>query len=172
MRNEIYIRYRVNEGVFAKTMRLIDPDGKQLGIFPRDAALKKAREFELDLVEVASDAKPPVCRIMDFTKFRYEQEKRQREVKKHQKQFQLKEIRVSPRIGDHDYEVKLKHIKEFLEKKHKVRIRMMFKGREIAHKDIGTRVIGKLIKDTEDVGKVDKDIHMMGKIMLLILMPK
>lgn len=163
---------RMNERIIAKTMRVIGPEGEQLGIFPRDLALKKAKEHELDLVEVAPQANPSVCRIMDFSKYRYEQEKREREVKKHQKHSQLKEIRVSPRIDSHDYEVKLKHIKEFLEKKHKVRIRMMFRGREISHKEIGKRVIEKLVQDVEPVGRIDRDAHMLGKTLVLILGPK
>jgi translation initiation factor IF-3 len=167
------VRYvRVNERIFAKTMRVIGPDGEQLGVFPRDLALKKSEEFELDLVEVAPEANPPVCRIMDFAKFRYEQEKKEREARKHHKQAQLKEIRISPRIDMHDYEIKLNHVKEFLEKKHKVRIRMMFRGREIAHKDIGNRLIAKLLQDVEKVGKVDKEAIMLGKTLVLILGPK
>ena len=146
--------------------------GEQLGIFPKDLALKKAGEFDLDLVEVAPQAKPPVCRIMDFAKFRYEQEKREREVKKHQKHAQLKEVRISPRIGTHDYEVKLKHIKEFLEKGHKVRVRMWFRGREIAHKEVGKRVIEKLVQDVEKFGKIDREPHFLGKALVLTLGPK
>jgi translation initiation factor IF-3 len=163
---------RVNERIMAKTLRVIGPEGEQLGVFPRDIALKKAEEFYLDLVEVAPQANPPVCRIIDFSKYKYEQIKREKEVKKHQKQTQLKEVRIRPRIDSHDYEVKLKHIKEFLEKKHKVRVRMWFRGREIAHKDIGNRVIDKLLKDIEVVGRVDREPHMLGKTMVLILSPK
>lgn len=163
---------RVNERIFAKTLRLIGPEGEQLGIFPKELALKKADEADLDLVEVAPQAQPPVCRIMDFSKYRYEQEKREREVKKHQKQAQLKEIRVSPRIDVHDYEVKLKHVKEFLEKGHKVRIRMLFRGREMAHKDLGHRVIEKLIQDIDKIGKVDKEPIMLGKALIMVLGPK
>ena len=163
---------RVNERIFSKTVRLIGGDGAQLGIFPRELALKKAEEADLDLVEVAPQAKPPVCRIMDFAKYRYEQEKRERELKKHQKAAQLKEIRISPRIDNHDYEVKLKHVKEFLGKGYKVRIRMFFRGREIAHKDIGNRLIEKLVQDIEKVGKIDREAHMLGKTMILTLGPK
>jgi len=167
------VRYvRINERIFAKTMRVIGPDGQQLGVFPRDLALKKAEEFELDLVEVAPEGNPPVCRIMDFAKFRYEQEKKEREARKHQKQTQLKEMRISPRIDNHDYQIKLNHIREFLEKKHKVKIRMMFRGREIAHRDIGDRLIGKLLQDVEKVGKIDKQAIMLGRTMVLILGPK
>ena len=163
---------RVNERIFAKTLRLVGPDGEKLGIFPRDMAFKKAEEFDLDLVEVAPQATPPVCRIVDFPKYRYEQEKREKEIKKHQKQVQLKEVRIRPRIGVHDYEVKCKHIVEFLEKKHKVRVRMWFRGREITHKEIGNKVIDKLLKDIEKVGRVDREPHMLGKTMVLILSPK
>ncbi|MDD5070253.1 MAG: translation initiation factor IF-3 [Candidatus Omnitrophica bacterium] len=163
---------RRNERIAAATVRLIGPEGEQLGIFPRDLALRKAIEFELDLVEVAPQAKPPVCRIMDFAKFRYEQEKRERELKKHQKNVQLKEVRFSPRIGPHDFDVKLKHVKDFLEKGHKVRVRMWFRGREIAHKDLGKKVIEKLIKDIEKFGKIDREPHFLGKALVLTLGPK
>jgi len=156
----------------AKTVRVIGPNGEQLGVFPRDIALKKSDEFDLDLVEVAPQANPPVCRIIDFSKYKYEQIKREREVRKHQKQAQLKEVRIRPRIDSHDYEVKLKHIKEFLEKRHKVRVRMWFRGREIAHKNIGNRVIDKLLKDIEKVGRVDREPHMLGKTLVLVLSPK
>jgi translation initiation factor IF-3 len=163
---------RVNEKIFAKTLRIIGPQGEQLGIFPKELALKKADEAGLDLVEVAPAANPPVCRIMDFSKYRYEQEKREREVKKHQRQAQLKEIRLSPRIDMHDYEIKLNHIKEFLEKKHKVRIRMFFRGREFAHRDLGNRVISRLIQDIDKIGKVDKEPIMLGKALIMVLGPK
>ncbi len=163
---------RVNERIFAKTLRLIGPEGEQLGVFPRDIALKKTEEFDLDLVEVAPQANPPVCRIIDFSKYKYEQDKREREARKHQKQTQLKEVRISPRIDKHDYEVKLKHIKEFLEKRHKVRVRLYFRGREIAYKDIAKKLIDKLIKDVDSVGRIDREPHMLGKALLLVLSPK
>ncbi len=163
---------RVNERIFSKTVRVVGPDGEQLGVFPKEVALKKAEEFDLDLVEVAPQANPSVCRIIDFSKYKYEQRKREKEVRKNQKQSQLKEVRLRPRIDNHDYQVKLKHIKEFLEKKHKVRLRMWFRGREIAHKEIGNRVIDQLLKDIEGVGRVDREPHMLGKTLVLILSPK
>lgn len=167
------MRYvRVNERIVAKTLRVIGPNGEQFGIFPKELALKKAEEADLDLVEVAAQANPPVCRIMDFSKYRYEQEKREREVKKHQKQAQLKEIRITPRIDMHDFETKTKHIKEFLEKGHKVRIRMFFRGREMAHKDLGNRVIEKLIQDIDKIGKIDKPPIMLGRALIMVLGPK
>ncbi|MFH1505354.1 MAG: translation initiation factor IF-3 [Candidatus Omnitrophota bacterium] len=163
---------RVNEKIFASTVRLIGSEGEQLGVFSRDLAFKKAEDCDLDLVEVAPQAKPPVCRIIDFSKYKYEQRKREKEVKKHQRQTQLKELRIRPRIDPHDYAIKLKHIKEFLEKKHKVRIRMWFKGREISHKDIGKRIIDQLIKDVEKEGRIDREPHMLGKTLVLVLSPK
>ncbi len=163
---------RVNERILAKTVRVVGPDGQQLGVFPRDMALRKSEEFDLDLVEVAPQANPPVCRIIDFSKYKYEQDKREREIKKHQKQAQLKEVRLRPHIDDHDYEVKLKHMKEFLEKKHKVRIRMWFRGREIAHKDLGNKVIERLLKDVEKIGRIDREPHMLGKTLVLVLSPR
>jgi len=167
------VRYvRVNGRINAKTLRVIGPEGEQLGVFPREIALRKSEEFELDLVEVAPQASPPVCRIIDFSKYKYEQIKREKEMKRHQKQTQLKEVRISPRIGSHDYEVKLKHIKEFLEKKHKVRIRMWFRGREITHRDIGNRVIDRLLKDVGTMARLDREPHMLGKTMVLIISPK
>lgn len=163
---------RVNEKIHSKTVRLIGPEGEQMGIFPRELALKKTQEYDLDLVEVAPGAQPSVCRIMDFAKYKYEQEKREREAKKHQKHSQLKEIRISPRIDNHDYQIKLKHIQEFLEKGHKVRIRMLFRGREVAHQEVGRKLIEKLITDIARLGKVDKSPHMLGRVLILILGPK
>jgi len=143
-----------------------------LGIFPRQLALKKAEEYGLDLVEVAPQVNPPVCRIMDFAKYKYEQEKREREAKKHQRQSQLKEVRLSCRIEEHDYQIRLKHIQEFLEKGYKVRIRLFFKGREIIHQDIGKKLIDKLIKDTEKIAKIEKTPQMVSRSLILILGPK
>lgn len=120
---------------------------------------------------MASQAEPPVCRIMDFAKYKYEQEKREREAKKHQKNAQLKEIRVSPRIDTHDYQIKLKHMQEFLEKGHKVRIRMFFRGREVAHQEIGRKLIEKLVEDVQKFGKVEKEPIMLGRTLVLILGP-
>lgn len=167
------MRYvRVNHRITAKTVRVIGPEGEQLGVFPRDMAMKKSLEYDLDLVEVAPQADPPVCRIIDFSKYKYEQKKREKEVRKSQKHAQLKEVRLSPRIGEHDYQVKAKHVQEFLEKRHKVRVRMWFRGREIAHKERGRKVIDKLIEDIEKVGRIDREPHMLGRILVLILSPK
>jgi translation initiation factor IF-3 len=165
-------RVRVNLRIVAENLRLISPEGEQLGIVTRKEALDKAREHGLDLVEIAPSAKPPVCRIMDFTKYKYEQNKREKELKKHQKHSQLKEVRITPRTEQHDYQVKLKRIKSFLEKRHKVRIRMRYKGREITHKEIGRKIIDNIIKDTEPIAQIDKEPVMRGKTMIFTLSPK
>jgi len=162
----------VNLRIRAHTVRVIGAEGEQLGIFPRDLALKKAQEADLDLVEVAPGANPPVCRIMDFAKYKYEQEKRAREAKRHQKHSQLKEIRLTPRIGVHDYQIKLKHIQEFLEKGHKVRVRMFFRGREMGHQEVGRKLMTKLTGEIERVGKVEKEPMMLGRSLITVLSPK
>jgi len=151
---------------------LIGPEGEQLGVFPRDVALKKARDQALDLVEVAPQASPPVCRIMDFAKYRYDQEKKERESKKHQRQVQLKEIRLRPRIDMHDYEIKIKRVREFLSKGHKVKVRLMFRGREMSHQEIGRKLVTKLITDIDKVGKVDREPQMFGRSIITVLCPK
>ncbi|MCF7869588.1 MAG: translation initiation factor IF-3 [Candidatus Omnitrophica bacterium] len=165
-------RVRVNLRIVAENLRLISPEGEQLGIVTRKEALDKAREHGLDLVEIAPSAKPPVCRIMDFTKYKYEQNKREKELKKHQKHSQLKEVRITPRTEQHDYQVKLKRMKNFLEKRHKVRIRMRYKGREITHKEIGRKIVDNIIKDTESIAQIDKEPAMRGKTMIFTLSPK
>ena len=124
------------------------------------------------MVEVAPQADPPVCRIMDFAKYKYEQEKKEREAKRHHRHTQLKEIRLSPRIDNHDYQIKLKHIQEFLEKGHKVRVRMFFRGREVAHQEIGRKLIDRLITDVEKLGKVEREPHLLGRALILVLGPK
>ena len=134
--------------------------------------MRQARESNLDLVEIAPTANPPVCRVMDFAKYKYEQDKREREAKKHHHEAQLKEIRMSPRIDDHDYKIKLGRIEEFLQRKDKVRVRMFFRGREIGHQERGRRLIEKLIADIEKIGKVDKPAQMLGKTLVVILAPK
>ena len=134
-------------------MRVIGADGSQLGIIPTDDALRAAREAELDLVEVAPNERPPVCRIMDFGKFKYQQKKRQH--RGHSHQSKIKEIRVRPKTGEHDIEVKLNRARVFLEHKDKVIVSVIFRGREMAHIEEGTRVIRQVIAGLSDIGKVD-----------------
>jgi translation initiation factor IF-3 len=143
-----------------------------LGIVSLRDALRKAEECDLDLVEVASSANPPVCRIMDFSKYKYEQEKREREAKKHRKAGQIKEVRFRPSIDEHDYQTKLSHARKFLEKGNKVRIRLFYRGREMAHQDIGKHLIERITKELAAVGKIDKPPKQLGRIVIMVLGPK
>lgn len=152
-------------------MRLIGPEGEQIGVVSREEAFRRAREAELDLVEVAPGIEPPVCRVMDFAKFRYDQAKKEREARKHQKGGQLKEVRFRPHIEEHDYQVKLKQVTAFLEKGHKVRLRLMFRGREMEHQEIGLKIVDRIVKEVETVGKIDKPSQMLGRMLLLVLTP-
>lgn len=131
-----------------------------------------AAKHELDLVEVAPQVKPPVCRIMDFSKYKYEQEKREREAKKHQKHFVLKEIRVKPNIEEHDYSIKLKHLLEFLKEGNKVKVTLMFRGREMAHREIGRRVIDRFAADTRETGLVEHGPVFEGRFITMVVAPK
>ncbi len=153
-------------------MRLIGPDGGQLGIVPIQKALEIANQHELDLVEVAPQASPPVCRIIDFSKFKYDQEKKEREAKKHQKQGKLKEIRFKPNIDRHDYETKLKQALAFLNKKDKVKINLFFRGRQMEHLDLGRKILDKFIVDTQNAGQVEKEPALEGRIISLVIAPK
>ncbi|HEX4131760.1 MAG TPA: translation initiation factor IF-3 [Pirellulales bacterium] len=160
----------MNEQIRITPVRVIGADGSQLGIMPTEQALAAAREVELDLVEVAPTEKPPVCRIMDFGKFKYQQKKRQH--KQHTHQSKLKEIRVRPKTGDHDIEVKVGHAREFLQHKDKVIVSVVFRGRELAHVDEGHRVVQQVIKNLEDVGKVESPPSQQGRRIVCVLAPK
>lgn len=151
-------------------MRVIGADGSQLGIIPTDDALRAAREAELDLVEVAPNERPPVCRIMDFGKFKYQQKKRQH--RGHSHQSKIKEIRVRPKTGEHDIEVKLNRARVFLEHKDKVIVSVIFRGREMAHIEEGTRVIRQVIAGLSDIGKVESPPNQQGRRIVCILIPK
>jgi translation initiation factor IF-3 len=131
-----------------------------------------AIQYELDLVEVAPTASPPVCRIIDFSKFKYDQEKKEREAKKHQHQSRLKEIRLKPNIDEHDFEVKVKQVIAFLSKKDKVRVNLFFRGRQMEHLDLGRKILDKFITDTQNYGQVEKDPMLEGRIMSFVIAPK
>jgi len=153
-------------------VRLIGPEGNQLGIVAIQKAQEIADQYELDLVEVAAQASPPVCRIIDFTKFKYDQEKKEREAKKHQKQGKLKEIRIKPNIDPHDYQTKLKQTLTFLKKKDKVRINLFFRGRQMEHLDLGRKILDKFIIDTQNDGQLEREPALEGRIMSLVIAPK
>lgn len=153
-------------------MRLIGAEGNQLGIVSIDRARQIAEEASLDLVEVAPQAVPPVCRVLDYNKFRYDQEKKEREAKKHQRQSRVKEIRLHPNIDEHDLQVKLKQAIGFLKKKDRVKVDLFFKGRQIEHLDLGRKILDKFITDTQSEGQIEKEPSLEGKIMSFVLAPK
>ena len=153
-------------------VRLVGPEGNQLGVVPTPKALELANQHELDLVEVASSASPPVCRIMDFSKFKYDQEKKEREAKKHSKQSRLKEIRLKPNIDDHDFQVKVNHAIAFLKKKDKVKVSLFFRGRQMEHMDLGRKLLDRFILDTQNDGQIEKEPNLEGRIMSLVVAPK
>lgn len=151
---------------------MIDPDGKQLGIIPIQEALQKAREFELDLVEISPTARPPVCRIMDYGRYKYELAKKDKQAKKKQHAFQLKEMRYRPKIEEHDYQFKTKHVREFLEAGSKVRAFVMFRGREMTRIEFGRKILERLEQDLTDIAVVDSPPKMEGRTMSMVLGPK
>ncbi len=151
---------------------MIDFEGKQLGIMTIQDALRQASEAGLDLVEVAPNSSPPVCRVMDYGKFRYQQSKKMQVARKHQAVLQLKEIRLRPKTDEHDLQVKLRHIRKFLEENNKVKITMMFRGREIAYAEIGRKIMEGLIQELGDIGTVDQQPKLEGRNMVMIVAPK
>jgi translation initiation factor IF-3 len=161
---------RINEQIRISPIRVISADGEQLGIIPTDQALALAREADLDLVEVAPTERPPVCRIMDFGKFKYQQKKRQH--KSHAHQAKIKEIRVRPKTGDHDIEVKVNRAREFLTHKDKVIVTVIFRGREIAHKEEGQKIINRIITQLSDLSKLESPPNEQGKRIICTLSPR
>lgn len=153
-------------------MRLIDPDSKQLGIVSPGEALRLADEHNLDLVEIAPTAKPPVCKIMDFGKYKYQQQMKDRENKKKQHVVKVKEVRFRPRIGEHDLIMKVNHIRKFLTDGYKVKITLMFRGRELAHKEVGVELINKIFEMLSDISVVDKAPSFEGRTIITFLTSK
>jgi len=153
-------------------VRLVDDDGTQLGVVGIREAIDKAVENGMDLVEVAPNVDPPVCRIMDYSRFKYEQKKKQKMAKKKQHVTHLKEVRFKPKIEEHDYQVKLKQIKEFLSAKDKVRVSLRFRGRENAHKDLGMNLLNKIATDVSAIGEMEERPKTMGRTMMMTLIPK
>ena len=165
---------RVNGGIKADTIRLVDEANNQIGIVSKDDALGRAREVGLDLVEVAPTSDPPVCRIMDYGKWQYQQKRRLREShKKSQKHVAtLKEIRLRPETDRHDLAIKVKHAREFLEKGHKVQFTVFFRGRQMLHKEHGYNILAEITASLEDLAKVERPSRMSGRRMTLMLVPK
>ena len=162
----------VNDGIRARELRLIDQDGEQLGVKSKAEALKIAEQANLDVVLVAPNAKPPVARIMNYGKFRFEQQKKEREARKKQKVINVKEVRLSPTIDLNDFNTKLRNARKFLEKGDKVKASIRFKGRAITHKEIGQKVLDRLAEETKDIASVEQQAKMDGRSMFLVLAPK
>lgn len=162
----------INEQIRAREVRLVGPTGDQLGIKSRQEAMEIAANVNLDLVMVAPTAKPPVCRIMDYGKFRFEQQKKEKDQRKNQKIISIKEIRLSPTIDEHDFNTKLRNAIKFLEKGDKVKASIRFKGRAITHKEIGQRVLDRFSEACAEVSTVESAPRMDGRSMFLVLAPK
>jgi translation initiation factor IF-3 len=156
----------------AREVRVIGQEGEQLGILSVREALQLAEEQSLDLVEVAPDAKPPVCRIMDFGKYKYQQSKRLQQAKKKQKVISVKEIKLRPKTEEHDYQFKTQHVRRFLQDGHKTKVTVVFRGREIAHSELGRRMLDRIVADMEDVGTLEQTPQQEGRNMTMVLSPR
>ncbi len=162
----------MNEKIRAPEVRVIGHDGQQLGIIPIRKALELAAEVHLDLVEVAPNADPPVCKIMDFGKFKYQQNKRTQEAKKKQTVIQVKEVKIRPKTDEHDLQVKIRHIKRFLAQKDKAKVTILFRGREIAYSDQGVKVLERIKEELKDDIVIEQHPKMEGRNLIMILAPK
>ena len=153
-------------------MRLIGPEGEAIGVVSLSEALKLAEQHDVDLVEIAPTASPPVCRLMDYGKFKYEEQKKSHEARLKQKQIQIKEIKFRPATDDGDYQIKLRNLRRFLEEGDKGKVTLRFRGREITHQDIGMRVLERVKADVEDVGQVEQMPKLEGRQMIMVIAPK
>jgi translation initiation factor IF-3 len=165
-------RVRINKLIRASEVRLISEDGQQLGVMPLKDALALATESHLDLVEVAPQANPPVCRIMDYGKYKYQQSKKQQEARRRQTTIQVKEVKVRPKIEEHDMAFKLKNIRRFLADRDKVKVTMIFRGREMAHQDRGYAILKQMAEALLDAGPVEQEPRHEGRTLFMIMAPK
>lgn len=164
-------RVRVNEQIRISPIRLIQDDGEQIGIVSIDEARERAAERGMDLVEVAAEARPPVVKMMDYGKFKYEAARAAREARKKQHTIQVKEVKFRPGIEDHDYEFKLRHARRFLDEGNKVKLTMMFRGRQVTHPELGLEVLSRAMGELTDLGKVESHPSMEGRIMSMVVAP-
>ena len=162
---------RINEMIRVPQVRLIGDDGNQIGVVSRDEALKLAQERDLDLVEVAADARPPVTRVLDYSKYKYEQEQKQKAARRHQKQVHVREIKLRPKIATNDYETKKGHVRRFLDADNKVKVTIMFRGREMAHPERGEALLMRLAEDVQDLGVIEQRPNQDGRNMTMMLAP-
>ena len=157
---------RLNERIRARQVRVIDPEGKQIGIIETSKALETAENYNLDLVEIAPDASPPVCRIMDYGKYKYQLSKKDKESKKKQHIIHIKEIRLRPTIDEHDIEFKMKHARKFIEAGHHLRIRILFRGRQIVHPELGHAILKRVQQELEDIARIEKEPIKEGRSII------
>ena len=160
---------RINRAIRVKEVRVIDPEGKQLGILPIFEALRVAASFELDLVEVSPKSEPPVCRIMDYGKFKYQQQKKAHDAKKKQAVIHLKEVKMRPKTEEHDFQFKLRHIESFLKEGSKIKVTVVFRGRELAHPDLGRNMVNRIVEGIKEFGKVEQEAKFEGRNFVTIL---
>jgi translation initiation factor IF-3 len=163
---------RVNGAIRALQVRCIDPDGEQLGVLDTRDAISKAEDFGLDLVEVQPNVDPPVCKILDYGKYKYEAQKRANEARKKQKIIEVKEIKLRPNIDEHDYQVKMRNVVKFLSGGDKVKVTLRFRGREMAHQELGANVLTRVREETDEIAKVEAMPKMEGRQMIMVLAPK
>jgi len=162
---------RINERIRVEEVRLVGEDGKQVGVVPTAQALEMARERDLDLVEVAPDARPPVARLLDYSKYKYEQEQKAKAARKHQQQVNVREIKLRPKIAVHDYETKKGHVERFLSRQDKVKVTIMFRGREQAHPERGRALLQRLYEDVSDLATIEQEPEQEGRNMHMLLAP-
>jgi translation initiation factor IF-3 len=163
---------RVNEGIRAREVRVVSGEGEQLGILPTSEALRIAAERELDLVEVAPEAVPPVCRIMDFGKFKYQQSRRAKDARKKQTIIQVKEVKMGPKTDEHDFQFKARHVRRFLEDGNKAKVTIRFRGREMAHTELGRKLLDRMSHDLTDIATIESFPKLEGRNLVMILTPK
>lgn len=166
------MQHKINEKITAKEVRLVGADGEMIGVVPTRRAIEIAKEAGLDLVEISPNASPPVCKILNYSKFRYTLQKKDKEAKKKQKKIETKEIKLSPRIAGGDYQIKLRNAKKFIEEGNKVRVSLAFRGREITHNEVGFAIINRFMQDMLEVSEVELAPKMEGKQILMILTAK
>jgi translation initiation factor IF-3 len=162
---------RINERIGVREVRLVDEDGKQIGVIATKEALQMAQERDLDLVEVAPDSRPPVARLLDYSKYKYEQEQKAKQARKHQQQINVREIKLRPKIADHDYMTKKGHVERFLKQGDKVKVTIMFRGREQAHPERGRNLLARLFEDLEGLGVVEQNPLQEGRNMHMLVAP-
>jgi translation initiation factor IF-3 len=162
---------RINERIRVPEVRLIDENGEQVGVLSRDDALRYAQDRDLDLVEVAADARPPVCRVLDYSKYKYEQEQKAKSARRHQKQVTVREIKLRPKIAQNDYETKKGHVERFLKHNDKVKVTIMFRGREMTHPERGERLLMRLAEDVGELGTIEQRPSQDGRNMTMTLAP-